>query len=334
MTIKKDINYYEILGISANADLGMIKSAYRRLVRKYHPDLNPDNKESCEKFKQVAEAYETLSNSFRREVYDKMHGYGERKSTNTFNSEAAKTYSERKPSPYRKTYKTPNEPKNAFGEIFNDILDSFKRPSKKSSAAGKTNRGSDIYMDIVLTAKEAHEGTLRTINIIHTTICHNCFGRKFINGTKCVLCQGRGETSVQKKINVKIPPHVHDGSKIRIANEGNQGKNGGVNGDLYLTVMIEHSDKFTCEGNNVFADVQITPYEAALGTNLEVPTPNGVVMMKIPKCTNSGQKFRLAGQGLNGEGDLVVSVKICFPKELSEQEEMLYEQLKSLSGKA
>lgn len=330
MTIKKEINYYEILEVSEDADISTIKAAYRRLVRKYHPDLNPGDRTSCEKFKRITEAYETLSDNFRKEVYDKLNHFGEAKNS-SFESESAKTYSEPKSSPYRKTYKTPNEPKSTFGDIFSDILDSFISQPKKDSAKRNQTKGTDIFMEIVLTKKEALEGTLRTINIIHTTICHNCFGRKFINGSKCSLCQGKGETSVQKKLNVKIPPYVHDGSKIRIANEGNQGKNGGANGDLYLTVMIERSEKFTCEGNNVFVDLELTPHDAALGTSIEVPTPNGAVMMKIPKCTSSGQKFRLAGQGLNGEGDLVVSVKICFPKELSEEEETLYAKLRELA---
>ena len=329
MVTKKELNYYEILGITTDADIAAIKTAYRRLVRKYHPDLNPNNSDACENFKKITEAYETLSDKFMRERYDRLNNFVRK---TTFQQEAKKAYTEQKVQgkPYRKTYKAPNEPQNTFGEIFSDILDSFKISNKKDSAK-KTN-GTNIYMDVVLTKKEAVEGTLRTINIVHTAICHNCFGRKFINGSKCPLCQGKGETSIQKKLNVKIPPFVHNGAKIRIANEGNQGQNGGANGDLYLTIIVEEkSNKFTIEENNVFVDLSITPYEAALGANIEVPTPNGYVMMKVPKCTNSGQKFRLAGQGLNANGDLVVNIKICFPSNLSPEEEQLYAKLKNIA---
>ncbi len=327
MVIKRELNYYQILNIDINSTEAEIKAAYRKLVRKYHPDVNPDDINAAQKFKEITEAYETLSNKSKREYYDKLNNF-----VNTLHENMKKDPPPQEPFPYRKTYKTPNEPKTTFGDIFNDILDSFKSTRKTNYGRPKPTNGTNIYTTVTISQKEALEGTVRTVNILHTSLCHNCFGRKILNGIKCPLCEGKGEVSVQKKINVKIPPFVHDGSKIRIANEGNQGLHGGMNGDLYLTIFVEKASKFSYEGDNAFIELPIAPYEAALGASIEVSTPNGSVTMKIPKCTCSGQKFRLSGQGLNKSGDLVVTVKVCLPKELTKEEEILYERLKSASA--
>ena len=152
----------------------------------------------------------------------------------------------------------------------------------------------------------------------------------------CPFCKGRGEVSLHKKLNVRIPPNVTNESKIRIANEGNKGINGGKNGDLYLIIEIENDSFFKYEDNNVTCEIPITPFEAALGTTIEVPTLDGKVSMKIPPLTSSGQKFRLAKEGVfdsktGVKGDQVVVIKIEMPKSLSLEEIQLYERLKTLS---
>ncbi len=339
MVTNNKLSYYEVLEVSFDCDEQKIKAAFRRLARKYHPDVNP-SKDAIEKFKRITEAYETLSDKIRREKYDALNNFiSKNNQTNRTHAQNAykeqKTTSKKTSTPYRQTYKESKESKNSFNDIFNDILEGLKKtktPPKKPEAVN----GTDINTSITITQKESLEGTSRTVNILHTQLCPKCNGRRFINGSFCQLCNGKGETSVQKKINVKIPAYVKEGSKIRIANEGNQGLHGGTNGDLYLTITIEKSSQFTYEYNNAFTTIPVTPFEAALGASIEIPTPNGTVSMKIPACTSSGQKFRLNEQGLksdNGKviGDLVVTVKIDLPKTLTEEEKLLYEQIKLAS---
>jgi len=198
----------------------------------------------------------------------------------------------------------------------------------------RPERGRDITTDVKITMSEAKAGTTRTINILHTEVCPNCDGRTFVNGGKCPICKGLGEQSIHKKLNVKIPANVKHGSKIRIANEGNKGYNGGKNGDLYLNVKIENNSKFKYEGQNALCTIPIAPFEAILGASIEIPTPNGNVSMKILPNTHSGQKFRLAGQGLTYEGktgDMIVTVNIDTPKSPSKEEIKLYEKLRDIT---
>ncbi len=335
-------SFYKILEIDVDADTQKIKSAYRRLARKFHPDVNPDNPIAIEKFKKITEAYETLSDQMKRTRYDLNNGFTSSKNTQTRRTQANKAYSEQKTaqsqesSTYRHTYRTAE--KNAFNEIFNDILTGIKKSAKKQKKQiNPAVNGSDITMSLIVTTLEAFEGTTRTVNILHTEICPKCKGRKFINEMKCPLCQAKGITTVQKKINIKIPAMIKNGSKIRIANEGNQGQNGGLNGDLYLKVEIEENSKFTFKNNAVFSEIEITPFEAALGATIEVETPNNKkVAMKIPPCTSSGQKFKLSGQGLKtskNAGDLIITVQIKFPKTLTPEEKELYEKIKNITNK-
>jgi len=328
-------SYYDILDVTFDADELLIKTAYRKLARQYHPDLNPDDELAIQKFKKITEAYETLSNKEKRAKYDSVNNFISKNNSTNY-SYAKKTYTKQAESKKKPPYNTTKEAKGSFGEVFNDILGNIKNNNQNKSSRPKIINGTDINTNISITQKEAFEGTCRTVNILHTSICPKCNGRRFINGSKCPLCSGKGETSVQKKLTVKIPAFVKEGSKIRIANEGNQGLNGGANGDLYLTISIEKDSQFSYEGSNICTTVPITPFEAALGAAIDVSTPDGSVSMKIPPCTSSGQKFRLAEQGLkdsetNTTGDLVVTVKIALPKELTAEEKELYEKLKLVS---
>ncbi|MBQ2645544.1 hypothetical protein IJG14_08255, partial [bacterium] len=145
-------------------------------------------------------------------------------------------------------------------------------------------------MPIEISYKEALNGTFRKINVLHTEICPICEGKKFTNGGHCKYCKGTGEISLHKKLNVKIPPHTENNKKIRLKNEGTQGLKGGKNGHLYLIVKITDDSLFKFEGNNVYCEVDITPYEAALGTVKEIKTIREKVKLKIPAGTSSGQK--------------------------------------------
>lgn len=332
LVLSSEKNLYEILEISPDASAVTIKSAYRKLARKYHPDLNGGAESCVKKFKEISEAYEILSDADKKKNYDILRGFYKETHSHTKYKEANRAYSE--------TIKEEPKPKDeSFSNIFNDILDGFKRTtssSAKQQFKGKQvrpQRGTDVYADVVISILEAVEGTVRTINILHSETCPNCEGRPFLNG-QCPVCGGLGEQSSHKKLTVTIPANVKNGSKIRIANEGNKGYNGGKNGDLYLNIKIENSPKFKYDGLNVLYNVAIEPFEAALGASIDIPSPNGKISMKVTPNTHSGQKFRLSGQGLQQDGkkgDMIVTVNIEIPKNLSGEEIELYKKLKNAS---
>lgn len=340
MVLSSEKNLYEILEVSSSASNSAIKSAYRKLVRKYHPDLNGGDEFCAKKFKEITEAYEILSDTDKKKNYDILRGfYRETTSQTKFNeaNKAYKNYSENHKNEKQNTYH------EGFSNIFNDILEGFKKTTSSSEHRNyktkqiQPEQGSNINVDVSVTMLEAIQGTSRTVNILHTEVCSNCQGRTFLNGRKCPICKGSGEQSIHKKLNVKIPANVKHGSKIRIANEGNRGFNGGRNGDLYLNIKIENNPDFKYDGPNILCTIPITPFEAVLGATIDITTPTGKVKMKITPNTNSGQKFRLAGQGLeqkgklNKKGDIIVTVNIEIPKNLSEDEIELYKKLKDIS---
>lgn len=331
MVLSSEKNLYEILEVEFVASATMIKSAYRRLARKYHPDLNSGDAACEKKFKEITYAYEILSDAEKKKNYDILKGFQQEASQAKY-SEANKAY--------KKTTKEEKKSAEGFSNIFNDILEGFKNTTSSGKKETfktkqiKPERGGDVYADIVITMTEAIEGTSRTVNILHTEICPNCENRTFLNGTKCTVCKGMGEQSIHKKLRVKIPANVKHGSKIRIANEGNKGYNGGKNGDLFLNVKIENDANFKYDGLNILGKIKIAPHEAVLGASIELQTPTGKVNMKITPNTQNGQKFRLAEQGLEqkGEkGDMIITVNIEIPQNLSNEEIELYKKLRDIS---
>lgn len=333
MVLSSEKNLYEILEVPSTASSAAIKSAYRKLARKYHPDLNGGDKSCIQRFKEITNAYEILSDEEKKKNYDILRGFYKETSQAKYN-EAEKAYKDT----YKETKREENN--DGFASVFNDILEGFKKTTssgEKQAFKGKQarpERGSDVNTDVSISMSEALHGTTKTLNILHTEVCPNCEGRTFINGTKCPLCNGLGEQTIHKKLNVKIPASVKHGSKIRIANEGNRGYNGGKNGDLYLVIKIENDSNFKYEGLNVLCTIPITPFEAVLGASIEIPTPKGEVSMKITPNTHSGQKFRLSGQGIERDGlvgDMIVTVNIEVPQNPSEKEIELYEKLRDIT---
>lgn len=341
---QKDL--YAILEVSPDSDETKIKAAYRKQARKWHPDVNDNSQESIIRFKEITEAYEVLTDAQKRSQYDILKGiHRHRETVYSTQTQAKKAYEKSKNTKTEQSTvnrENKDENKGSFSQVFESFLDGiFTSGAEPKSSTPKTKKpkpenGRDINLNVNIKMSEAITGTHRTVNVLHSERCPKCEGRRFINGAKCPLCKGTGEVSLHKKLNVKIPAGIKKGAKIRVANEGNKGYNGGKNGDLYLFINIEENKFFKYEGNNVVCEIPITPFEAVLGANIDVPTLCGSVSMKIPANTSTGQKFRLSGQGLEDnktkkKGDQIVTVKIEVPKELSNEEIKLYEKLKNLS---
>lgn len=341
--IKNGKNYYEILGVTPDVELSELKSVYRRMVRKYHPDINPDGEAV---FKSMTEAYETLSDDKLRKQYDTLNGFFKTSETtenpqNTYR----KSFKNSAPQPEENPEKTVEQPEikfknkkceeKPFTEIINDIIDGFSQAARpKAPKPPKSKKGEDIITDVTITLKESILGVHKLVNVVHTERCKKCGGRKFINGTKCQKCGGKGEITHHQKINVTIPPHIKDGAKLRLAGEGKRGQNGGKNGDLYLKITIAPDSSFSKCGNDLLSEVLISPSEAVLGGRIKVPALDGFTTLQLPPHTKSGQVFRISSKELNKNnlvGDIIVTVKIQIPDKLTDEEIRLYKKLAELS---
>jgi len=349
MAIKTNKNYYEILGVTPDSESTEIKSAYRRLARKFHPDINkaPD---SIQKFKDISEAYETLSDETKRKQYNMLNGFYKTPKDKTAGADNQFKYKEKTTSKTEeKPFKNSTQPKKEkndsenneiyrkkfFKDSINSILDEITKNHNSQKTKNLKKNGDDIHTEISITLEEAIKGTERILNIMHKELCPNCRGRKFINGAKCQTCNGTGEFSTHKKITVKIPENIKNNTKLRLQNEGNPGFYGGANGNLYITIKIEKHTNLEADGSNLLCKVPISPFEAVLGGKIDIPVFDGNIQLTLPPMTHSGQKFRLANQGLktNGKfGDMIVTVEIQIPQNLSSDEIKMYEKLKKMSN--
>jgi len=340
--LRKDKDYYKILGIAYNCDKKEIKKAYRELAKKFHPDINPGNKLYEDKFKELGEAYSILIDDKKRLQYDILKGFitTKEQTPEQTKNQASKAYSPKKPgaeSSAEKNKKSEINFDNIFKEFTKNFTKNFEntKSDKKSSNEAKKQspqKGEDISSEVNITVTEAFNGAIRKVNILRVDTCPKCKGKRIINDSSCNNCNGRGEISSHKQLNVKIPSNVKENSKIKIAGEGNKGLNGGENGDLYLLIHIIKNSYFSFDGLHVHCEIPITPSEAALGGEIQVPSIEGFVNMKIPPETRSGQKFKLSGEGLpdgnsGKRGDQIVTVKIELPSNLTEREKELYKEL-------
>jgi molecular chaperone DnaJ len=344
MTTTRD--YYEILGVARTATDGEIKSAYRKLALKHHPDRNPGNKDAEEKFKEAAEAYSVLCDAQKRQRYD-AYGHAGLSGASGFD-----------PTIF-----------SDFGDILGDLFgfgDAFGR------RRGGPRRGSDVRYDLELTFTEALFGTETNLQIPRGETCGTCQGSGAAPGTSpvaCTSCGGRGQVTfqqgffsvartcgrchgtgrvvttpckdchgdghitVERKLQIKIPGGVDNGSQLRISGEGEAGSAGGPPGDLYVVVRVEEHPFFQREGSALLCEVPIGFSQAALGASIEVPTAEGgKTKVSIPEGTQSGTTFRVRGQGVphlggRGRGDLHVTVRVVVPTKLTVEQRKAIEQL-------
>ncbi len=322
-------DYYEVLGVSKTATEDEIKKAYRKLARKHHPDVNPGDKSAEEKFKEINEAYEVLSDPEKRKRYDQL-------------GENWKAGADFTPPPGWEGMRV------EYGDIgdifggnrgaggFSDFFESmFGGRRSARTGAGFRMRGQDVEAEIRLTVEEAHEGTKRTLTLQATEACPDCAGTGKKDDKVCPTCRGAGVVSRPKSIEVVIPPGVREGTVIRLAGEGDPGIGGGPPGDLYLHVRLRPHPIFGIVGDDIQIELPVAPWEAALGSKVSVPTLEGSVDMTIPPGTQGGKRLRLRGQGLNrrggGRGDEYVKLKIVIPPKLTDSEKALFEKLAAQS---
>lgn len=360
-------DYYKLLGVDKKASDKEIKDAYRKLARKYHPDANPGNKESEEKFKEISEAYEVLSDPEKRKQYDTggmfMGAGGPGPGFGPFG------FGDFGTRPGSRTY--------TYSGDLGDLGDLFNLFGGMGTAAGRRReprRGRDLSTDVTISFEEALSGVTVPLTVTGMSACptckgsgakpgtlpkscpncggkgtvsHNqgpfafsrpcpaCGGRGTVIEDPCVTCRGTGAVEMPRSIKVKIPAGINDGGKVRFPGKGEAGPPGAAPGDLYVRVRVKPHRFFRRKDRDILLDLPLTFPEAALGTTVEVPTVNGRVKLKVPAGTADGRKFRLRGKGApkprgKGRGDMIVTARVVVPKKMTAKEKELVKKLQEL----
>ena len=354
MTTRRD--YYQILGVEANASEDEIKKSYRKLAMQYHPDRNPGNKEAEEKFKEAAEAYEVLSDPEKRDIYSRYGHEG-------LNGAGYRGFSG-----FEDIF-------SSFGDIFGDVF-GFNAGRSRSRTAARA--GADLRYDLRISFMDAALGSSTEIKLRKQILCSSCQGSGCAPGTSpqvCGLCQGRGQVTqssgffsisstcpqcrgqggmittpcpecsgggkvtVEKTVQLKIPAGVETGSRLRLRGEGEEGEHGGPNGDLYVFLDVENHEVFERNGDDIYCRAPITFLQATLGGTVEVPTLAGTEKLKIPRGTQPGRIFRLKGKGIPhlrgyGRGDHLIETVVTVPTNLTRKQEELLKEFDRLSSEA
>jgi DnaJ-class molecular chaperone len=334
-------DYYKVLGVARGASAEDIKKAFRKLARKYHPDVNPGDKKAETRFKEINEAYEVLSDADKRRKYDTLGpnwqdqfgaGFSERRTYQYGGSNSGR-------SPFDA------DPMGASG--FSDFFEAlFGRASTNRGTAGsgtvrtdmRKRVGDNIEQPVDVTLQEAYVGASRTFSIQSTEVCPTCAGIGEVGGRPCTQCAGQGSIPRNKRIQVKIPAGVDNGSKIRVAGEGQPGIGGGPRGDLFLVISVRPDPLFERKGDELYVDVEVELVKAMLGGEVAVPTPDGrKLLLTIPPETQNNRLFRLAGKGMprlrgEGSGNLFARVKVLLPTQLTAEERALFEKLARSRG--
>lgn len=328
-------DYYQILGVNRNATDKDIKRAYRQLARKYHPDVNPGNKAAEAKFKEINGAYEVLSDPEKRQKYDKYGEQWEHADQFARAGGGRGTPWGQQGGQQDGAYTTYDfQDAGDLGDIFDNLFRGFNRGG--DTAQPFRSKPSNVQNTIEVSLEEAFNGATKTLQLQSEEVCPTCGGTGKGSGRRnlCPACGGAGKVSRLKRIEVKIPAGVTDGSKIRLAGEGPMGR-GGVKGDLYLIVKMTPNRTFERRGDDLYTEITIPLFTAILGGEVEIPTIKGKVALKIPAETQNGNIFRLTGKGMphlgdKAVGDLFVRSKVVLPSKLNSKEKQLFEQLRTL----
>ena len=347
---KKD--YYEVLGVSKNASQDEIKSAFRKLAKKYHPDVSKEADAEA-KFKEIQEAYSVLSDETKRQQYDQFgHAAFQGGGAGGFGGFDFSGFD--------------------YGDIFDNIFGSFGGGFSSGRSSSRSRRGSDTLMQMKLSFEEAVFGCKKTIRVdvveqcsecdgkggfgettcdkchgsgtitseqhtifgsfLSKTTCTKCGGAGKTYDTTCNHCRGKGSVKTNKEIEVKVPAGVDTGTRLKLSGKGSAGANGGPNGDLYIEFNVAEHDFFVRDENDIYIEAPITITEAVLGCKKEIPTLYGNVTLTIPAGSESGEKHRIKGKGINNEatrrkGDMYIVLKIVTPKKLTKEQKRLLEEL-------
>lgn len=357
-------DYYEILGVKRDASAKEIKQAYRKLARKYHPDVNPGDKTAEARFKEIQEAYDVLGDQEKRKQYDQFGPQWQQ--------------FERMGGPGGVRFES-FEGFPDLGDSLEEILrnmmgrrggDAFRFESRTGRSQAAPRPGQDVTYEVELTLEEAFHGLQKTLSVSFEDLCPTCQGQGHhmmtcpecggsgmnrsargvfnlgnscrrcggqgrIPGEVCKTCEGKGQTTRSRRLEVQIPAGVDTGSRVRVKGEGGAGLNGGPRGDLYIKVKLRPHPFFERKGDDLYCEVPVTFVEAALGADIEIPTLTGRGSLKIPAGTQSGQKFRLRGQGMPNlkskqRGDQYVTVKVTVPQNLGASDRELVASLQRL----
>ena len=345
-------DYYEVLSVSRGASDQELKSAYRKQALKYHPDRNPGNRAAEEKFKEASEAYQVLSDPTRRAAYDRFGHAGVNGQGSGFGA-------------------GPFAGGADIGDIFGDLFGEMFNVGGATHRGTRQQRGDDLRFDLTIDFEDAIFGAETEVKIRRLESCGACHGRGSASGRGpgvCGQCQGRGQIRYQQgffsvaracgacggtgsvigdpcptchgetcvsnelKLNVKVPPGVEDGTRIRYAGEGDAGRSAGPRGDLYVVLAIRPHDFFEREGQDLHCVIPISFPQAALGAEIEIPGIDGPVNLKIPEGTQNGREVRVRGRGVpylndKGHGDLVVKVLVQIPRKLTRTQRELVGKL-------
>jgi curved DNA-binding protein len=338
-------DYYKILGVDKGADEKAIKSAYRKLARKYHPDVNKEPG-AADKFKDVNEAYEVLSDKQKRSRYDSLGGRWQEGADFTpppgyenihFDFGNA-DFSNFKTHRHFEDLSGMGGFSDFFSTIFGDMFSqaqqgagqrAYSRGTSRPHAEPERHENLDITQDLLLDLEDLMGEGTKAVRVTQLDKCPECGG----SGGYCHTCAGSGFVTHARTLNVKIPKNVKEGSKIRLSGEGKPGRYV-QKGDLYLVVRYKKHPHFTPEGANILSEVEIPAPKAVLGTVAEVPTLHGVVKVTIPAGTQSGKSLRLKGLGLpkkeGGFGDQIAKIKVTIPESPTDEEKKLYKKLVDL----
>ncbi|MFO7952615.1 MAG: molecular chaperone DnaJ [Bacillota bacterium] len=359
-------DYYEVLGLERNASSEEIKKAYRRLAKQYHPDFNKDDPDTEEKFKEIKEAYDVLGDSQKREHYDRFgHREGSGSGAGGFNGFGGAGFGttgfggideifeqffggmggmggrRRSPGPEQGTHLR-YDLEITLEEAFHggDKVVTIPRTENCPDCKGKKTKSGldgDTCSSCGGSGQQQYSRSTPFGRFISMEVCRNCRGEGVVINDPCPTCNAQGRVVQERKIEIKIPPGVEDGSRLRVSGGGEAGMRGGPSGDLYVVFRIRPHKLFQRKGSDLWLEETISISQATLGVEKEVPTMEGSATLGIPEGTQHGETFRLKGYGMphlrgSGRGDLRVKVKVSVPKRLTARQKELLEEFAQLSG--